>query len=155
MQIVQVKSLKELRLAAISIVDTIPTSGIVLFVGEMGAGKTTLISTICACLGVKQPVSSPTYSLVNTYQSADGSVIHHLDLYRIQSEAELLEAGIEELFHENAVILIEWPQIAYPFLPEDYLIVEIELLTTGARQINLKTPQEYPINAHQQLKTNN
>jgi tRNA threonylcarbamoyladenosine biosynthesis protein TsaE len=135
----RIQDLSELHLAAARVINAIPDSGLVLFLGDMGAGKTTLISTICTSLGVTEPISSPTYSLVNTYETATGKLIHHLDLYRIESESELLEAGIEEVFYDNAFVFIEWPQVAYPLIRDAYLEVQLQALETGERELTLET----------------
>jgi tRNA threonylcarbamoyladenosine biosynthesis protein TsaE len=113
----------------------------VILKGEMGAGKTTLASMICKALGVKESVSSPTYSLVNSYngRKPDGTmcIVHHMDLYRIENEAELLDAGIVELFYDDAILLIEWPQIASNYLPEPYLVLDIYVTELQVRNIEL------------------
>ena len=88
---------------------------IMTFTGEIGAGKTTLIQALCRLLGVSEPVTSPTFSLVNEYHRVDpetgleGSVFH-LDLYRLESIEEALDIGIEEYLDGEAYCLIEWPE---------------------------------------------
>jgi tRNA threonylcarbamoyladenosine biosynthesis protein TsaE len=83
---------------------------LVLFEGEVGAGKTTLIKEICSKLGVKQSSSSPTFSVINEYEGRDGT-IYHIDLYRLNSLDEALEIGIDEYIYSGNLCLIEWPQI--------------------------------------------
>lgn len=99
---------------------------IVLFSGEMGAGKTTLIKQFCNFLGVKDEVSSPTFSLVNEYQSPIGNV-YHFDLYRIQSENELYDIGYEHYFFSGYLCLIEWPEMAKGIIPSKHVLVELRL----------------------------
>jgi tRNA threonylcarbamoyladenosine biosynthesis protein TsaE len=85
---------------------------LITFSGELGAGKTTLIKAFCEALGVKDKVTSPTYSLVNQYQGLvkDQKVeIQHIDLYRLQSEEEAFQAGIDEILATADICLVEWP----------------------------------------------
>ena len=81
------------------------------FKGEMGAGKTTLIKSICKKLGVIDEVSSPTFSLVNEYKTKNGETIYHFDFYRIKSIHEAYDIGIEEYFESGNICLIEWPNM--------------------------------------------
>jgi len=92
------------------------TAGSVLcFYGNLGAGKTTCIKGICRGLGVTQPVTSPTFTLINEY---DGEYpVYHLDFYRIVSEIEVMDMGIEEYFQSEGVCLVEWPERIVSFLP--------------------------------------
>lgn len=86
---------------------------LITFSGELGAGKTTLIKALCEALGVREKVTSPTYSIVNQYQGrVDNSPfqIHHIDLYRLQTEEEAFQAGIDEIIETAELCLIEWPQ---------------------------------------------
>ncbi|HET8885402.1 MAG TPA: tRNA (adenosine(37)-N6)-threonylcarbamoyltransferase complex ATPase subunit type 1 TsaE [Salinimicrobium sp.] len=106
----------------------------ILFYGEMGAGKTTLIKEICKELGVKTAISSPTFSLVNEYE-IPGSVIYHFDFYRIENETEALDIGIEDYFDKDAWIFIEWPQKIKSFLPENAVIIKIESLENDSRML--------------------
>lgn len=102
---------------------------IFLFDGEMGAGKTTLIKLMCQKLGVKNEMSSPSYSIVNEYR-ANGNTIYHFDFYRLKSLEEALDIGVDEYFYSNAVCLIEWPQIVQTILPDTYINVTIALQQT-------------------------
>jgi tRNA threonylcarbamoyladenosine biosynthesis protein TsaE len=99
---------------------------IVLFSGEMGAGKTTLIKQFCKQLGVNDQVSSPTFSLVNEYQSTSGP-IYHFDLYRIRSTEELYDIGYEDYFFSGYLCLIEWPEMAENIIPNEHILVELRL----------------------------
>lgn len=99
---------------------------LILFSGEMGAGKTTLIKEFCKFLGVKDEVSSPTFSLVNEYESDLGTV-YHFDLYRIQSEEELYDIGYEDYFFSGYLCLVEWPEMASGIIPTDHVMVNIRV----------------------------
>ncbi len=107
----------------------------VLFYAEMGAGKTTLIKEIIKQLGVTDNVSSPTFSLVNEYISNNNETIYHFDFYRIEIEEEALDIGIEDYFYKNAWCFIEWPQNIESYLPENAIVIEIEILDEETREI--------------------
>src|ERR1035437_1284140 len=101
---------------ASDIIEAIKNTKVVLFYGEMGSGKTTLIKEICKQLGVKGSISSPTYGLVNEYHTKDNDTIYHLDLYRIKNIEECLDMGIEEYIDSGNYCFIEWPEIALPLI---------------------------------------
>lgn len=109
-----------------------------LFIGEMGAGKTTLIKKICQLLEVQDQVSSPTFSIVNEYATAKNEVIYHFDFYRLKDIEEAYNIGVEEYFDSGCVCLMEWPQIIADLLPESFMTVHLEELLTGERSIILK-----------------
>ena len=88
---------------------------VLTFRGEIGAGKTTLIRAMLRCLGVNSPIKSPTFSLVESYQSTHFQ-IHHFDLYRIHDETELDYIGFRDYFKDNAICCIEWPERASCYL---------------------------------------
>ncbi len=88
-----------------------------VLLGEMGAGKTTFIKKICEALGANA-ASSPTFSLVNEYETKSGTKIFHFDLYRIKSLEEALDFGFEEYLDQNAYVFIEWPELVIPLLGE-------------------------------------
>lgn len=95
-----------------------------LFHGEMGAGKTTLITALARKCGVKGEISSPTYALVNEYV-ADGNIIYHMDAFRIKNTEEALDAGIEEYLFSNNFCWIEWPEQIAELIPEHYFDISI------------------------------
>jgi len=107
-----------------------------LFSGEIGAGKTTLIQRICQQYGVTEKITSPTYSLINQYESDQG-IIYHLDLYRLNSLDEAIDIGIEDLLYGDALCLIEWPDLVAPLLQEDVLKIKIEIVEDSKRKIIL------------------
>ncbi|HLG04240.1 MAG TPA: tRNA (adenosine(37)-N6)-threonylcarbamoyltransferase complex ATPase subunit type 1 TsaE [Bacteroidia bacterium] len=113
------------------------TARVFAFHGELGAGKTTFIKTICQSLGVKETMSSPTFSLVNEYHDRDGKAIYHLDLYRIKSTGEALDLGIEEYLYSGNYCFIEWPERAQELLPENTVHVYLEE-KNGARLIRAR-----------------
>ena len=105
--------------------------------GPMGAGKTTLISSICKSLGVEEPVSSPTFSLVNTYKSRDG-IIYHFDFYRIQNAHEALDIGLEEYLESGNLCFMEWAEKIIPHLPLNYDHYKLEVIDKKYRKIKSK-----------------
>ena len=112
-------------------------SKILLFKGDMGAGKTTLITEICKQLGVSEAISSPTYSLVNEYETAE-HLIFHFDFYRINNEEEAYQIGFEEYLDQNAYVFIEWPERILNLLPEHSQEIQISLASDGKRSLIFK-----------------
>ncbi len=108
-----------------------------LFYGKMGVGKTTLIKEICKQLGIKDVTSSPTFSLVNEYHGNTGEIVYHFDFYRLNSESEAYDIGIEEYFNSGNWCLIEWPENIENLLPLESSIVKIIELSDGKRSIQL------------------
>ena len=106
----------------------------ILFYGEMGAGKTTLIKSILKALGAEDSGSSPTFSLVNVYETENGSV-NHFDFYRIKDESEAWDLGFEEYLDSDAWNLIEWPEKIRNFIEEEHQKVQIEILDSGHRKL--------------------
>lgn len=107
----------------------------IAFYAPMGAGKTTLSAAICRVLGVRDDVNSPTFSIINEYLASDGSSIFHFDFYRIEDSRQAMELGLDEYFDSGALCLMEWPENAGEFLPEDTLRVDIRVEEDGARLI--------------------
>ena len=110
----------------------------VLLEGNLGAGKTTLVQFIMKRLGDDDLVQSPTFSLVNEYHTASHQPVYHLDLYRLKSQDELIEAGILDVIDSGNLCLIEWADLAKPFLHNPHLHVDIELAENGKRNVNLQ-----------------
>ncbi len=103
----------------------------------MGAGKTTLIKSLCECLGTTEPVTSPTFSIVNEYVGA-GDKIYHFDFYRLKNQEEALDMGYEEYFYSDAYCFVEWPEKIPDLLPQHYINVQIKVLDDNSRQINIE-----------------
>jgi len=110
---------------------------IFLFYGEMGAGKTTLIKSLCEQLGSTEPATSPTFSIVNEYPSPSGK-IYHFDFYRLKNETEALDMGYEEYFYSGAYCFIEWPEKIPNLLPEHCVTVRISVTGENSRSIRIE-----------------
>ena len=102
-------------------------SNIVALYGTMGAGKTTLIKNLCNKLGVSDEVNSPTFALVNEYQTENLDSIFHFDFYRIKSLEEVFDIGYEDYFYGGSLCLLEWPELIDPLMPGHFIKVEITL----------------------------
>ncbi len=114
-----------LSLIAQEIVRFIGKPAIVLFYGAMGVGKTTLIRSLCQALGVAESISSPTFSLVNEYQTQAGKTLYHFDFYRVETPEEALDMGVEEYFYSGNYCLVEWPEKIDDYLPENSVQIMI------------------------------
>jgi len=111
------------------------TSKKFLFKADMGAGKTTLIKALVKALGCHDIVSSPTFSIVNEYQSATESIFH-FDLYRLDDENELYDFGIEEYLNSNAYLFIEWPKLLENLI-DRFNYITIEIKTKKSRTLKM------------------
>ncbi|PHQ56634.1 MAG: tRNA (adenosine(37)-N6)-threonylcarbamoyltransferase complex ATPase subunit type 1 TsaE [Lutibacter sp.] len=111
---------------------------VLLFYGEMGVGKTTLIKEIVNQLGVTDNVSSPTFSLVNEYHTNQGEKVFHFDFYRIDHEEEAMDMGIEEYFYSDSLCLVEWPNKVENLLPLKSVTIIITTDQDQLRTIELK-----------------
>jgi tRNA threonylcarbamoyladenosine biosynthesis protein TsaE len=109
-----------------------------LFYGQMGVGKTTLIKEICKKLGVLDNISSPTFSLVNEYETSNKEKVFHFDFYRITHEEEALDMGIEEYFDNDKWCLVEWPENIENLLPLKAVKIHLTILEDEKRNIQLK-----------------
>lgn len=112
------------------------TSKIILFEGEMGVGKTTLIKTLVGLLGSEDLVSSPTFSLVNEYKGINDNIFH-FDLYRIDDEEELYNFGIETYIYSNDYVFVEWPNLLKPLLQDQFTTINIKLSENSTRELTL------------------
>jgi tRNA threonylcarbamoyladenosine biosynthesis protein TsaE len=101
--------------------------------GSMGAGKTTFVHALCVLLGVKDAVSSPTFSIINQYQTAAGKPFYHIDLYRLNDIEEAMSIGIEELIDSGEIVFIEWPGLIQDLLPVDTCWLEIVAASENER----------------------
>jgi len=110
---------------------------VILFYGEMGVGKTTLIKVLCEQLGVEEPTNSPTFSIVNEYLSNTNKTIFHFDFYRIEKEEEVFDMGYEDYFYNDSYCFVEWPEKIPNLLPNDAVKVKIILDDENNRIISV------------------
>ena len=128
-----VYNLDNINKASKLVIDNIKTT-VVRIDGKMGAGKTKIISSICMQLGVKEVITSPTFSLINTYQSTNGP-IYHFDFYRLQNPNEALDIGIEEYLESGNVCFLEWAEKIENHLPLNYDHYILKVLNDNTRRI--------------------
>lgn len=123
-----------IHLAARVLLDSNPHKTI-LFYGEMGAGKTTLIKEIARALGVEGATSSPTFSLVNEYHINEHERLFHFDMYRLKNETEAYDMGMDEYIYSGHWCLVEWPEQIPNLIPEQHTAVRLRILDDGRREM--------------------
>jgi len=129
-------SLDQLEEVAQKIIAENPNK-VILFHGDMGVGKTTLIKQLCKTLGVTDATSSPTFSLVNEYQTAKNQTVYHFDFYRLNDETEAMDMGIDDYLYSGNWCFIEWAEKIPNLIPEAHSVITIELLVDGKRSLEL------------------
>jgi len=112
---------------------------VVLLEGELGAGKTTLVKALCQLLGVMEPVSSPTFSLVQEYESPSRGIIYHMDFYRLENSQDLDRIGFDEYLDTGNVCLIEWPGVGKSYYTMPHILVGIESGNDNIRNFRITT----------------
>lgn len=125
--------LDEIEKIAQAVLDKQPQK-IILFKGQMGAGKTTFIKALAKVLGVQNTTSSPTFSLVNEYQTPT-DLVYHFDMYRIKNENEALDFGIDDYLYSGYWCFIEWAEKIPNLIPERHTVITIEVLDNGNRKL--------------------
>ena len=136
-KIIEINSLDELDTVAEAVINALDGRTVVAFDAPMGAGKTTLISRIAALLGAEDSVTSPTFAIVNQYEGTEHT-IYHFDMYRIERVEEALDFGSEEYLSSGDLCLVEWPEKIEPLLPDDTMVVRIEILSDTARRFEIQ-----------------
>ena len=126
-------NLSELDSVAKNLIDRLSTK-IIRIDGVMGSGKTTLISSICKQLNIQDEISSPTFSIVNTYSSPKGPV-YHFDFYRLKNTIEVYDFGLEEYLDSGHFCFLEWAEKITPHLPEDYDYFNLEVVSNNLRKL--------------------
>ena len=105
--------------------------------GEMGAGKTTFVHAVCEVAGVKENISSPTFSIINQYTTAQGQLIYHIDLYRLKNEEEAIQAGVEDCLYSGNTCFVEWPDKAPGIFPDNTLHISITAIDRNTRKLKI------------------
>jgi len=110
---------------------------VVTFNAPMGAGKTTLIKALCETIGTNSIVNSPTFAIVNDYETNDQQSIFHFDMYRLKDIVEAIDMGCEDYFYSGNYCFIEWPEIIKTLLPEDTIEITITVDSDNTRTITV------------------
>jgi tRNA threonylcarbamoyladenosine biosynthesis protein TsaE len=127
--------LSEIDLIAADIIPQL-VHPVVLLKGSLGAGKTTLITSLAQQLGVTKGISSPTFSLVNEYQTPT-LPLYHFDMYRLNDESEALDFGVEEYFYSGSYCFVEWPEQIPSLIPKNHSIIEIQVDAPSKRTLTI------------------
>ncbi len=133
--------IKDIAQDIAELLDGHPESNVVLFYGAMGAGKTTLIRSICDAMGVEDTVTSPTFAIINEYERASGNAIYHFDFYRVEDIREAYDMGYDTYFDSGDICLVEWPERIDDIIKRDefgYARLTIEVNSKDHRVISLE-----------------
>lgn len=130
-------SLDEINIVAKKVLDANPNK-VILFNGAMGTGKTTFIKALAKSLGVNDATGSPTFSLVNEYKAVDYQTVYHFDVYRLKSESEAYDMGMDEYLYSGHWCFIEWAEKIPNLVPEQHSTITIKTLSNGKRSLELQ-----------------
>lgn len=135
---IQISGLDAIKKAAKLFAQQIGDNTLFAFRGNMGAGKTTFIKALCEVLGVENDVvNSPTFSIVNEYETTDGKQIYHFDFYRLKHYSEAIDFGLYDYFNSGALCLMEWPENIEEVLPDDTVVVNLNVNADGTRTLTM------------------
>ena len=132
--ILTINSLDEITNVAREFLSLMDGKKLFAFYGTMGAGKTTFIKALCEVLGVTDNVTSPTFAIVNEYETERGDVIYHFDFYRLKNLQEVRDIGFDDYLDSGNVCLMEWPEMVEELLPDEVVKIRIEE-QAGKREI--------------------
>ncbi len=131
-------SLENLDEVATAFLKAFPEPAVFCFYGSMGAGKTTFIQALCKKLQVIDVVNSPSFSIVNEYNTDSGNTVYHFDFYRLKKEEEAFDLGYEDYFYSGSYCFVEWPEKIESLLPEQRYDVTVSVLDDMSREIEVK-----------------
>jgi len=131
----EISSLSDINKVAEKFIEAHPSDRLFAFYGKMGSGKTTFIKALCEKLQVVDYVTSPTFALINVYETKQSGEIYHFDFYRIKRLDELFDLGYEEYFFSDEYCFVEWPEMIEPLLPSNAVKVTISETESGSRVI--------------------
>lgn len=132
----KINSLDKINDTAKEFVSIMGEHKVFVFYGSMGAGKTTFITALCKELGVTDVISSPTFAIVNEYETISGKSIYHFDFYRINKVEEAFDFGYEDYFYSGNLCFIEWPEKVAELIPDNAVKVFITEKDDGSREID-------------------
>ena len=138
MKEIKAGSVEELDARAAEILEAIGSRRVVAMDAPMGAGKTTLVKSLCKALGSVSIVNSPTFAIINDYELPDGGSVYHFDLYRLKDASETLNMGMDEYLYSGNYCFVEWPELSEPLLPEDTCWLRIRVGENGERTITIE-----------------
>lgn len=130
-------SLDEINEAARKILQSEPQK-VILFNGQMGAGKTTFINALSKVMGINDATSSPTFSLVNEYITTDNQIVYHFDVYRLKSESEAYDMGMDEYLYSGNWCFIEWAEKIPNLIPQAHSVIDLKVLPDGRRELSMR-----------------
>lgn len=129
------RTVQDTQAAAAAVAPFLTSGDVVLLDGDLGAGKTTFTQGLATALGVDEPVTSPTFTLVHSYPTSAGFELYHVDVYRLDTQREIAELALPELIDGHAVAVVEWGQRAAPSLPPATLEVHFSLTATDGERL--------------------
>lgn len=132
---IKIENLEQINSAARQFIDNIGDRKVFAFYGKMGAGKTTFTKAICEELQVSDVITSPTFAIINEYESPEAGTIYHFDFYRIKKLEEVYDMGYEDYFYSGRLCFIEWPELVEDLLPENVTKVTIVENEDGSRTV--------------------
>ena len=132
---IRIEGLQDIQRAARQFVEAMGERKVFAFYGPMGVGKTTFIKAVCEQLQVDDAITSPTFAIVNEYQTRQGLPVFHFDFYRIRKIEEVYDMGYEDYFYSSDPCFIEWPELIEEILPDDAVKVTITEMGDGSREV--------------------
>ena len=135
---IRIKEIERLPEAAAQFIEGMQPGRVYAFYGRMGAGKTTFISEVCRLLESEDEASSPTFSIVNQYDTRRWGRVYHLDCYRLDSEEDAFDIGIEDYFNSGSACFVEWPERIEGLLPDNVVNVTLEVAENDERILTVE-----------------